>query len=100
SGAAQIREQQKALIEILRLNLGNVNPGFGEDTRDVHELPAVLTVGRRVHRDERRLRLPAAYPEIASEARIVGGRRDAEVAAAERRLQPLAQLPGSVQKSS
>jgi hypothetical protein len=77
-----------------------VDPGFGEEMRDVHERPDVLTVRRRVHRDERRLCLPAAYPEIASEARIVGGRRDAEIAAAERRLQPLPQLLGSVQKSS
>jgi len=51
-GFAQIRKQQKALLEVLRKDLGHVHSGFGKETRYAHERPAVLLVGRRVHCDE------------------------------------------------
>ncbi len=88
SRAAQIREQQKALFEILRMDFGHVHAGFGKEMCDMHERPAVLLVGRRVHYDERRLCFAAPNPEITPEARVVGGGRDAEIAASEGCRQP------------
>ena len=100
SRAAQIREQEKTLFEVLRMDFGNVHSGLGEDLRHVHERPAVLPVGRGVHHDERGLCFAASNPEIAPEARVVGGRRDTEIAVPEGCCQPSPQLLRAVQKSS
>src|SRR5882762_8605023 len=78
----------------------HVHARSGEQARNVNERSAVLLVGRRVHRDERRLCLAAANPVIAPEARVVGGGRDAEIAASEGHRQPSPQLLCTVQKSS
>src|SRR6266850_353693 len=97
---AQIRKQKKTLFKILRVDRRHVHARGGEQARNMNERSAVLLVGRRVHRDERRLCLAAANPVIAPEARVVGGGRDAEIAASEGHRQPSPQLLCAVQKSS
>jgi len=75
----------------------HVHARAGEQARNMNERSAVLLVGRRVHRDERRMRLAAANPVIAPEARVVGGGRDAEIAASEGHRKPSPQLLYAVQ---
>jgi len=82
------------------MDRGHVHARCGEQVRNMHERSAVLLVGRGVHRDERRLRRAASDPEIAPEARVVGGGRDAEIVARQGHHQPSTQLLRAVQKSS
>src|SRR6267142_704032 len=96
---AEIREQQKALDEILRMYRGNVHAGFGEKPGDANEGLAAFLLGRSVHRNERWLGAAPPDPEVAPEARIVGRRSDAHLAA-ERCVQPSPQLLSAVQNSS
>src|SRR5689334_15018409 len=97
---AHVRKQQEALGEVLRMNRRDVHAGHRENAGHAHELRAALLLGWRVHGDERSSGAASPDPEVATEARVVGGGGDVEFAAAERRLEPFPQLLSAVQNSS
>ncbi|EXI76763.1 MAG: hypothetical protein AW07_00162 [Candidatus Accumulibacter sp. SK-11] len=68
-GAAEIGEEQEALVEVLRQHLGDVCSGAPEERRNLQERAAVFLFGRRVH-DDPGARVRQGEPEIAPEAGI------------------------------
>ena len=66
---AEIREQQEARAEILRVHFGRVHARVVQQPCDAHEGPAVLLFRRRIHRHETAAILEAGA-KVAAEARI------------------------------
>ncbi len=73
--AAEVAHQHEALLRVDGDHRRHVHPGRGEDARDAQPGIEALALRRRVHRD---LRAAAAmHAEVAPEARVGGGGRDA-----------------------
>jgi len=76
-----------------------MHTGLGKKAGYPNELRAAFLVGWSVHRNERGQRIASPDSEITPEARVVGGRGDAELVP-EGRAQPPSQLLNAVQNSS
>ncbi len=74
---AEVGEEEEALRQILREDLGGVHAGLAQQACHVHEGPAILLVRRRGHRDDRAA-LGIAHAEVAAEARVLGSGGQAE----------------------
>ena len=87
--AAEVGEQQEAQSRLPRVNARHVEPGLRHQGGDPDEGGRVFAVGRRVHRDQRRLRRVAGpHAEVAPETRIRRNRAQRERRAAELLREP------------
>jgi hypothetical protein len=82
--AAEIREQQKALLEILRQDFGHMYSRLLKKRRNVDEGPAVFLVGRGVHDDPGRF-VRQVDTKITPKAGIGRGGFDADLLVSELR---------------
>jgi hypothetical protein len=73
--AAEVGEQQEAVVKILVQYPWRGEPGLGQQAGDMDEGPAVFLVGRGVHQDARAA-VRLAQAEIAAETGVRRGRGD------------------------
>ena len=74
---------------------GTLHAGCAEQARHLHERPAVLVLRRRIHHDPGAGR--GGDAEVAAEARVLGGRGEAEGLAGEARAQPVVEIKSAAQ---
>ena len=98
SGRAQIGQQQKSALEVLRQHLRNVHARLGHQAGHRDERPAVFPRRWRIHCDQR-LR-PAGHAEVASEAGVFGGGSKAEGPARKLLGDPALERECAVQRGS
>ena len=72
---AEIGQEQKSALQILRKNLRNVDASTAEELGYMHERGAVLLRRRRIHGNQ--CAAGVADPKIAAEARVLGRGDDA-----------------------
>ena len=95
SARAEIRKQQEAGAEIGDVHLWCMHARLREQLGDMHERPAVLLFGRRVH-DHEAAAIGERGAEVAAETRILRSGREAEALAAERVVEPLLQPSATI----
>src|SRR5450759_2174470 len=90
SGVAEVGQQQKALFEVMRINMRHMRSGLLEQFGYVQERAAILVLRRGIHHDQRALRVGDA--EVAAEAGIGRCRGDSERLVGDLAVQPLGKL--------
>ncbi|MNC84869.1 hypothetical protein D3C83_04370 [compost metagenome] len=88
-GRAKIGEQQKAALQILCHDFGNVQTGRPHQRGDLNKRTAVLPLRRRVHHHPRIT--GDRDPEIPAKAGVLGSRRQRKRIGTEPRCQPFPQ---------
>ena len=73
-GRAEVREQQEALVEVVREHFGHVGAGGAEEPGHVQPGAHVFLAGGRVHDDARGAAVGEGGTEVAPEAGVGRGR--------------------------
>ena len=71
-GGAEVGEQQKALLQILRQYRRRIEAGLAQQVRDLDERPAVLLLRRRIHDDAALAAVGKTDAEIAAKTGVGG----------------------------